>query len=428
MTELQSTYRRPNIVLVLADDMGFSDLGCYGSEINTPNIDALASAGVRFSQMYNCARCCPSRASLLTGVYPHQAGIGHMVGDLGSRSYQGYLPDDCVTIAEVLRTQGYHTLLSGKWHVGGTYSLQQMHRWSPGSPGHPTPLTRGFEEFYGTLEGDGNYFNPHTLMENDRFVHAQGDDYYYTHAISDHAVRMIDRYGRGEDPFFLYLAYTAPHWPLHALPDDIARYDSVYRIGWDGTRAARHESLLAAGLLEHKWGISPRDPEAPPWDDVREQEWQNMRMAVYAAQIDAMDQGIGRVLAKLRELGIEDDTLIFVLSDNGGSAEFLAENGHVQYNLYPLPDGSYPRLGNYPDRMPGPKTSYMSYGLPWANASNTPFRLYKHWVHEGGIATPCIVRWPRQVPAGCIVHEPAHFIDITATCLHAAGAHFSQEH
>jgi len=237
--------RRPNLVLILADDMGYSDIGCFGSEIRTPNLDALAADGARMTQMYNCARCCPSRASLLTGLYPHQAGVGHMVGDHGLPGYRGFLNDRCATIAEVLRAAGYRTLMAGKWHVGGGYTYNRPETWAPGDPTHPLPIQRGFDEHYGTVGGGGSYFRPPTLLRNDRLIEPEGEEYYYTDAISDEAVRMIGEAADAEAPFFLYVAYTAPHWPLHAPPEDIARYETTYRGGWDALRTRRAGAPLA---------------------------------------------------------------------------------------------------------------------------------------------------------------------------------------
>ncbi len=437
MTSLQQstdTGSRPNIVLILVDDMGYSDIGCYGSEIRTPNLNQLAGEGVRFTQMYNCARCCPSRASLLTGLYPHQTGIGHMVGDRHLPGYRGFLNDNCVTIAEALGRAGYRSYLSGKWHVGGHYPPNKPEEWRPGEEGHPIPTQRGFREHYGMLGGGGSYFNPPSLFHNETRAIAEGDDYYFTDAISENAVRMIDEAHASGDPFFAYVAYTAPHWPLHALPEDIARYEGKYRgRGWDDVRTARHEELKGMNVLNRRWDISPRDENAPPWAKVSSdlKDWEDLRMAVYAAQIDRMDQGVGAILAKLRELAIEDNTLVMFLSDNGGCAEFLAEDvGKPDKHRYNTPtrDGRSVHVGNTAELRPGPDDTFMSYDLPWANASNSPFRLYKHWVHEGGISTPFIVRWPSTITdRGTLRHTPTHFIDIMATCLAAAGAEYPEE-
>ena len=439
---------RPNVVLILVDDMGYSDISPYGSEIRTPNLARLAQSGTRYSQFYNCARCCPTRASLLTGLYPHQAGVGHMVADRGvGPAYQGYLRDDCVTIAETLRTAGYRTWLSGKWHVGGQYAPNDPDSWRPGDAKHPIPVQRGFDEHYGMLGGGGSYFNPPFMIRNDRLVEEGGDGYYLTDAISDFAVEMIESHAAGHidgtgrapalpeagarsdpAPFFGYVAYTAPHWPLHALPEDIEHYRGRYSGGWDTLRTARHEELNASGLLDPAWDISPRDDDAPPWMDVNHAEWEALRMAVYAAQIECMDRGVGRILDALERSGQADDTVVMFLSDNGGCAEFLAEEGEppqpFRYQI-PTRDGRRIRVGNTPSIEPGPDDTFASYDLPWANASNTPFRLYKHWVHEGGIATPFIMHVPEvcRAPAmPSIVHEPCHVIDVMPTILELAGA------
>lgn len=418
---------QPNIILILADDMGFSDIGCYGSEMRTPHLNHLAAGGMRFTQAYNCARCCPTRASLLTGLYPHQAGVGHMVRNWGLRPYQGYLRDDCVTIAEALQAGGYQTMLSGKWHVGGIYSRNDPTQWEVGDPERPIPPDRGFDEWYGTPAGAGSYFNPRPLMHNRTLIEPEGDDYYYTDAISVQATRMIREAAGNDRPFFLHVSYTAPHWPLHAFEEDIARYRGQYRGGWDTLRTARHEELNSLGLLAETWDISPRDEKAPPWEDVEAQDWEDRRMAVYAAQIDRMDQGIGRIVTELRELGIEDNTLILFLSDNGGCAELLHEEGQRTREWPTTLDGRPVRFGNVQGLMPGDPTTYQSYDLPWANASNTPFRLYKHWVHEGGIATPLIAYWPRAVLGSTISHALVHVIDVMATCLDVAGLTYPSE-
>jgi arylsulfatase A-like enzyme len=419
--------RRPNIVLILVDDMGFSDIGCYGSEIQTPHLDRLAAGGVRLTQMYNGARCCPTRASLLTGLYPHQAGVGHMVNNLGVPAYQGYLNEQCVTIAEALEPAGYRTYMTGKWHVGGYHSTESAD-WKIGEAGYPTPLQRGFDRHYGTLAGAGSFFNPHTLMRDGEFVAPEGDDYYYTDAIGDASVEMIRE--AAADPFFLYVAFTAPHWPLHALPEDIAKYRGRYRQGWDALRQERHARLKQMGIVTPEWEITPRDENAPAWEDLseEEQDWEDARMAVYAAQIDRMDQNVGKIVRALEEQGVAQDTLIMFLSDNGGCAEFLREDGRHSSAPPLTRDGRPVKIGNIKGLMPGPADTYMSYDLPWANASNTPFRLYKHWVHEGGIATPFIAYWPGTVPENRLAHAPCNLIDIMATCLDAAGATYPRQH
>ena len=434
------TQSTTNIIVILVDDMGFSDIGCFGSEIQTPNLNKLARNGLRNTQHYNCARCCPTRASLLTGLYPHQAGVGHMVANRGTRAYQGYLRDDCVTVAEALKAGGYQTLMSGKWHVGGAYRPNTPETWQPGTPEHPMPLNRGFDRFFGTLEGGGSFFHPYTVMEGtaedgwDFIAGAKGQlqeqDFYYTDAISHKACGMIEDAAQNAAPFFLYLAYTAPHWPLHALPEDIAKYEGTYRQGWDQLRSGRHEEMKGMGLLDPKWDISPRDETAPAWADAPNHDWEDIRMAVYAAQIDRMDQGVGLVVNKLEELGELDNTLILFMSDNGGCAEFLAEDGGAAERYsYHTADGEPIRVGNLADKRPGGADTFMSYDLPWANASNAPFRLYKHWVHEGGIATPLIAHWPAAIQErNQVVHQPTHVVDIMATCLDAAGVPYPEAH
>ena len=419
---------RPNIILIMVDDMGFSDIGCYGSEIATPNIDALATGGLRFSQFYNSARCCPTRASLLIGLHPHQAGIGHMTIDFEVPPYRGFLNENCVTIAEALGAAGYTTLMAGKWHAGGDYPYRGWKDVEPGDATHPTPRQRGFQHFYGTLAGSGSFFDPHTLMRDDDYIEPDNyGDYYYTDAIAENAADFIRDHGQGADPFFLYVGFTAPHWPLHALPEDIAKYRGKYSDGWDPIRTARHEEQKGMGLLESKWEISPRDETAPDWDSVELKDWEDARMAVYAAQVDRMDQGVGAIMSRVRELGMDDNTLVMFLSDNGGCAEFLREDG--------IPDIAPPRTrsgctitaGNHCGIMPGEETTYLSYDLPWANASDTPFRLYKHFTHEGGISTPFIAYWPDRIPANRITHAPGWIGDVMATCLDAADAPYPSE-
>jgi len=286
--------KRPNIVLILVDDMGFADLGIMGSEIRTPNIDRLARGGVLMSSMYNCARCCPTRASLLTGLYPHKAGIGHMTPNLGVPAYQGFLRNDTVTIAEALRLSGYRTVMSGKWHVGGNFIARDAENWTIGDLEHPTPRQRGFDRFFGIVDGGSNYFSPHYLIEDDSKVEVTADNFYFTDAITDKAIKMTGE-GDGAKPFFLYLAHTAPHWPLQAPAEDIARYEGMYLKGWDQLRANRHEEMQAAGVLRHRWAMSPRDASAPAWVDINETDWEAARMAVYAAQVDRLDQSVGPV-------------------------------------------------------------------------------------------------------------------------------------
>ncbi|RMH61304.1 MAG: arylsulfatase [Bacteroidetes bacterium] len=395
---------RPNIVIILADDLGYSDIGAYGGEVRTPHLDALAQNGVRFTQFYNAARCCPTRASLLTGLYPHQAGMGGMVSSLGSEPepgpYQGYLSDQSVTIAEVLKQAGYRTYMSGKWHVG-----EKPEHW---------PRRRGFDRYFGLISGASSYYE--IITDQPRVRQMALDDapwtppaegFYMTDAFTDYAVRFLDEHAdeHAGEPFFLYLAYTAPHWPLHALPEDIARYQGRYDIGWDSLRAERHARMQAMGLLDARHALSPRPPSVPAWADATDRADWARRMEVYAAMIDRMDQGIGRVIEALEARGLRENTLVLFLSDNGGCAENIEGR-----NLH---DPSVPI---------GARGSYVAYREPWANASNTPFRRYKQWTHEGGIATPLIAHWPAGlVDPGRIEPHVGHVIDLMATALDLAG-------
>ncbi|MDP6373506.1 MAG: arylsulfatase [Vicinamibacterales bacterium] len=405
----------PNVVLIMADDMGFSDIGPYGSEIPTPNLDRLAAEGRRFTQFYNTARCSPTRAALLTGVYPHQAGVGHLNRDLGAPGYRGELAEVTVTLAELLGSAGYTTLMSGKWHVTSP-SLTDDRNW---------PRQRGFDRFYGTLTGGGNFFNPATLILDDTPIQAEGDRYHYTDAISDRAVEFLDDLPTGEAataPFFLYVAYTAPHWPLHAWPDDVATHVGGYLDGWDVLRERRRQRLIDLGMIDAGWVLSTRDPDAAAWEDGDHTIWEDRRMAVYAAQVEQMDRGIGRILAKVRALGAEANTLVLFLSDNGGSAELISPDSRNPVFPTETRDGRPIRLGNVPEILPGDEDTYQSYGVAWANASNTPFRRFKHWVHEGGIATPLIVSWPTGIASrGELEQTPAHVIDLLPTIAEATG-------
>ncbi len=418
--------KEPNIVLIMADDMGFSDIGCYGGEIDTPNLDGLAANGLRFTQFYNTARCCPTRASLLTGLYAHQAGIGHMSYDNGFDSYRGVLSKNCVTIAEVLKQAGYATYISGKWHLCHfdfkTRASDSRYSWL---------IQRGFDEFYGTLAGAGSFYNPPGLMRNNTPVKPGKSDYYYTEAISDNAARFVTEHvtNKPDRPFFMYVSYTAPHWPLHAPEEAIAKYKGRYDNGWDALRTWRHKRMIKMAVVEDAWKITPRDQRVAAWEKAKNKKWQARRMEVYAAQVDLMDQGIGQIVAALKKTGQLDDTLILFLSDNGGCSstlktkdDFFEPGGIVDRTS---PDGRAVRFGNDPSIMPGAADTFASYGLAWANASNTPFREYKCRVHEGGIATPLIAHWPARIKGrGRLEHQPSHVIDIMATCVDAAGAKY----
>ncbi len=438
-----TTSRRPNIIVIISDDMGYSDLGCYGGEIRTPNLDALAANGLRFTQFYNTARCCPTRASLLTGLYPHQAGVGHMMDDKGLDGYRGDLNQSCVTIAEALEPAGYRSYAVGKWHV------TRFTQPKTDAEKHSWPLQRGFNRYYGTIHGAGSYFDPSSLTRDNTTITAVNDpeyqprEFYYTDAISDHAVRFIREHVRdhGQNPFFMYVAYTAAHWPMHAKEADIARYRGRYDAGHEAVRAARWTRQVLLRVVDPRWTVSPLEGD---WAQARNREFEARCMEVYAAMIDCMDQGIGRVVDELRRQALLDNTLVMFLQDNGGCAE---ENGRSG-DFTPRPDkptlppmgvddlqiGSTPKQtrDGYPVRqgygvLPGPEDTFIAYGRGWANVSNVPFREYKHWVHEGGISSPLIVHWPRGIAEehrNRTVHTPGHLIDIMPTCLDLAGARF----
>lgn len=435
-----TTPHKPDIVVFLADDMGWSDLGCYGGEIETPHLDRLAAGGLRFTQFYNAGRCCPTRASLLTGLYPHQAGVGHMVDDKGLPGYTGDLQHDCITIAEALRPAGYRTLMSGKWHV----TKSAYDRAADPATRTNWPRQRGFDRFFGTVSGGGSYYDPPTLALDDELI-PPGPDFYYTDAIGAYAAQFI-RETPAEQPLFLYVAFTAPHWPLHAKPADIAKYKGRYDRGWDALREERLRRQNEMGLLDKATALSPRDPAAKPWDDIRNKEWFACRMEVYAAQLDCLDQNVGRVLDTLRAAGRLDNTLVLFLADNGGCAEELGSSGEPR-NLggkgplakalgpdepqvmrkHPLTRAGLP-VREGVGVMAGPADTYLSYGLPWANLSNTPFREFKSYVHEGGISTPLIAHWPARITRhGEFERQPGHLIDLMATCIEISGAAFPRE-
>jgi len=422
---------RPNVVLILNDDMGYSDLGCYGGEVLTPNLDRLAAHGLRFSSFYNTARCSPSRASLMTGLHPHQTGIGILTYDSGPEGYAGNLNHRCVTIPQVLKAAGYRTYMSGKWHVASNLT----------TPTDAWPMQRGFDAFYGTIIGAGSFYDPNTLTRgNENIEHeARAPGFFYTDAISDNACAFVEQHCTGEHadkPFFEYVAYTAPHWPLHAHDDDIARYRGRFDAGWDRLRQERLDKLVASGILQPHWKLTDRDPTQPPWTSAQKDEqfraWTLRCMEVYAAQIDRMDQGIGRLLATLEKHGKLADTLVIFLADNGACAEDIPEDVTIDELVDKLMiarrttrSGEPVHFGNDTGRMPGPENTYQSYGTAWANLSNSPFRLYKHWIHEGGIATPLIAHWPNGIAKeanGGVRHAPGYLPDIMATIVDLTGA------
>jgi arylsulfatase A-like enzyme len=435
-----ATGTRPNILIILSDDMGFSDLGCYGSEIKTPNLDKLAAEGVRFTQFYNNARCCPTRASVLTGLYPHQAGIGHMTNDQGQDGYRGELNRQCVTIPEVLGGTGYRTYMCGKWHV--------CRDIRPNGDKSDWPVQRGFEKFYGTITGGGSYYDPTTLCRQNKFITPDNDpdyhpaEFYYTDAITDNAVRFLVEHANEspDQPFFMYIAYTAAHWPMHARERDIAKYHGKYDGGYEPIRKARYQRERELGLLGSTVALSE---EAGAWAAVTNKAWEARCMEVYAAMVDCMDQGIGRILAQLGKQQALTNTLILFLQDNGGCAELMGRDDrsgppladlkpfgrdHLQSKIWPpmqTRDGRWVRSGE--GVMPGPPDTYAAYGPNWANVSNTPFREYKHWVHEGGISTPLIAHWPAGIPArrnNSLERQPGHIIDLMSTCVELAKASY----
>jgi arylsulfatase len=419
---------QPNILLVLADDMGFSDIGCYGSEIETPHIDRLAAGGVRFSQFYNTARCSPSRASMLTGLHPHQTGIGILTKDDRPHGYPGALNDRCVTAAEILSEAGYATSLVGKWHLASNIR----------EPNNAWPTRRGFQHFYGTLAGSCSYFQPASLTRGECNVEAEATaqpNYYYTDAVTQEACAFVREQAQRSRPFFMYVAYTAPHWPLQAREEDIAKYRGRYDQGWDVLRQQRIQRLRESGLIGDEVKECARDPEEPAWEHVQDKAWEARRMEVYAAQMHRMDQGIGEILATLDQSGQLENTLILFLSDNGACAEVLPLDGSAEAFKKRRPDldrlkprnGRDLSVGNEPAIVPGPEDTYASYGRAWANLSNTPFRLYKRWTHEGGISTPLIAHWPAgRLNNGAIVREPFQLTDVLPTILEAAGVPFPQ--
>ncbi len=380
-----SADERPNVVLIMCDDMGYSDIGCYGGEVNTPNLDRLAAGGLRFKQFYNCAKCTTTRASVVTGLHPRQ-GKG------------GLLRENMVTIGEVLGAAGYQTSLSGKWHLGSSAPRR--------------PIDRGFQEYYGLMDGCCNFFNPaqrdpaykgsrvRVFGHNDKLIKEFPDDFYTTDAFADHAADTIRRYGANEKPFFVHVCFTAPHYPLHAKPKDIQKYLGKYGMGWYELRKQRHKRQLEMGLVDPNWPLAPEDPKVGDWDGIENRELWELRMSVYAAMIDSMDQGIGRILAALDESKTADNTLVLFLSDNGGCSE-LPEGADFQHPA-------------------GPKEYYTSVGPGWGWAQNTPFRRYKSWVHEGGISTPLIARWPGVVEPGTLTNQVGHIIDFMPTCIELA--------
>ena len=394
---------QPNILVILVDDMGFSDIGCYGSEIPTPNLDRLASNGLRFTQFYNTGRCCPTRASVLTGLYPHQAGVGHMTEDDGVPGYRGRLNDRCVTIAEVLRGAGYFTAMSGKWHVG------QNHGVVPWERGFERSLNSPAGGFYYPEGKQGRIFLNGQALADD--APELPKNWYTTDLWTDYGIKFVDEARAAQKPFFLYLAYNAPHFPLQAPPDEIAKFRGKYKSGWDKLREQRHARQKELGVVDKAWPLSPRPPLVRAWDKLNDQEKDRFDhiMAIYAACVAHMDTAVGRVVAALKQRGVLDNTLILFMSDNGGNAESGPE-------------------GRLEGDSPGAAGSTVFCGQSWATLENTPFRRYKHYNHEGGIATPLVVHWPAGFAArGELRQQPGHLVDIMATCVDVAGAKYPVE-
>jgi len=433
--------KRPNIIIILADDMGFSDIGCYGGEIHTPNIDFLAKNGLRFTQFYNTSRCCPTRASLLTGLYNQQAGIGQMTVDRDLDGYRGHLTDNTVTIAEVLKQAGYHTAMSGKWHVSNTVTQtdpKEQLRWLDHQSYHPFfspieqyPVNRGFEKFYGTLWGVVDYFDPFSLVNGSTPVQNIPPNYYHTDAINDTAAAYIHELSKKDKPFFIYVAENAPHWPLMALPEDIAKYKTTYKAGWEAIREARYKKMIRLGIIDSSAAhLSPRWNDTLQWKNNPDSDWDANAMAVHAAMVDRMDQGIGRIIKALKETNQLNNTIIVFLSDNGASSEISADFGPGFDRPGETRDGREIIYAKDKKVLSGPETIYSSIGPRWANVSNTPYRYWKAESYEGGIHTPMIAFWPDgiTVKKGSITDQPGHVMDFMATFIELAKATYPSEY
>ncbi len=407
----------PNVLLIVADDLGYSDLGCYGGEIDTPNLDALAADGLRLTRFYNTGRCCPSRAAILTGQYPHRVGLGHMTQDIGRPGYRGKVADDAVTIAQVLAGRNYRSFIAGKWHLGTA-----------------DPTRHGFEAFYGTLVSAKTFWDPDhfTRLPAQPALNFKPGTFYATDAVTEYALSFLDRARQTADrPWFLYLAYNAPHFPLQAKPADIKKYADSYHVGWDVIRTRRLARMKELGIVPDSTKLSPRSDywdygEAntgvnPDWNDVPDDRKSDLarRMAIYAAMIDCLDRNVGLVIDDLRAAGELNDTLVVFISDNGACAEWDPWG----FDIKSSPQNKF-HQGQEIERMGGPGT-FHSVGSGWANASNTPWRLYKHFNHEGGINSPCIMHWPGKIAhPGGINHTPAHVIDLLPTIAQAAQADY----
>lgn len=425
---------KPNIILILADDMGFSDIGCFGSEVSTPNLDKLAARGMRVSQFYNNPRCCPSRASIMTGLYSQQAGMGMMVADHGRYpfpQYDGILSAQTLTIPEALKSAGYQTAMVGKWHLA-TETEEGKRSW---------PLQRGFDRFWGMIAGASIYYeSPHLISGNDPLPPPPKDQ-YLTDLWAEHAASYVTEMSQSKKPFFLYAAFNAPHWPIQAPEELVQKYANRYAAGWDALREERYRKQLRMGLISSKWALTPRDPRVPAWENADDKAWEMRRMAVYAAMIDRLDQGIGRILDSVEKAGVAENTLIIFMSDNGGNAEELARGRRktpAGSPDVPLHKGSASAAaacemgmtcaGNIPGVMPGTEDTFQSIGIPWGNCANTPFRMYKHYTQEGGISTPFIACWPKVIkPAHLPVDAVGHETDLMPTFLEVSGAVYPEK-
>lgn len=391
--------QRPNILMVLTDDMGFSDLGCFGGEIETPNLDALAAGGLRFTEFYNTARCWPTRATMLSGRHSNKLG--------GNQ----------VTIAEVLKPAGYQTAMVGKWHLGM-------------NPKKDGPIQRGFDDFYGTMTGAGSFWDPYTLTRNTEATEPEGEEYYYTDKIGSEAVRQIESFAKSGQPFLQYVAFTAAHWPLHAPEKSIQKYLQRYQGGWDKLRADRYARMLNMGIInkEH-WPLPAREGNVKDWERAQDKEWRIRNQAVYAAMVDHMDQAVGEIVSALKRTKQFENTLIIYFHDNGACGEHLHGNGWNTANniiAKAKKEGKAVAMGDKVEVPMGGPLTYGSIGHSWAHSQNTPMRRYKANVHNGGSCTPAIMHWPAglMTKAGSITKERGHVIDMMATCLELAGAKY----
>ena len=437
---VSETPEKPNIVVIMADDLGFSDLGCYGGEVDTPVLNGLAENGLRFNAFYNTSRCCPSRAALLTGQYPHQAGIGQMTMDRNLPGYRGRLDEQTVTLAEVLKTAGYQTGMVGKWHVsptedlGGNEQLEWLNHQTEKetfSDLNTYPTARGFDKYYGNIWGVVDYFDPFALVNGTEPVKEVPEDFYYTDAIGDSAVAYVDHFVKEEKPFFLYVAHCAPHWPLMAPEEEIKKYEHVYDEGWQKIREERYKKLIEKGIFK---GDTTKLSEFMfpdlKWAENENENWDSRAMAVHAAMIDRMDQNIGKLIDKLEATGQLDNTVIMFMSDNGASSERPSQYGIGFDRPSETRDG---REIHYPvkkseEHLAGPETVMSGIGPVWANVANTPFRYWKARVYEGGITSPFIVHWPAGIKEnGAVKTQAAHIIDIMPTLLELSGATYPDE-